>query len=87
MRKYFAEKGTYRTYNLYKMFDHDVEFKGEKAWEKERTICTVKEMMSISKILTARQTYEEKGKLYDLQRMKKGKGQVPLREQGRNGGY
>ena len=83
VRKYFAEKGTYRTYNLYKMFDHDVEFKGEKAWEKERTICTVKEMMSISKILTARQTYEEKGKLYDLQRMKKGKGQVPLREQGR----
>ena len=83
VRKYFAEKGTYRTYNLYKMFEDDVAFGNEKAWEKGRTIRTVKEMMANSRILTARRTFEEKGELYDLQRMKKGKGQVPLKEQGR----
>lgn len=83
VRKYFAEKGSYRTYNLYRMFENDVEYQGERAWDKEETIRTVKEMMANSKILTARQTYEEKGELYNLQRMKKGKGQVPLKEGGR----
>ena len=83
VRKYFQEKGTHRTYNLYKMFDYDVEFQGEKAWVSGQTIHTVKTMMANSKVLTARQTYEEKGELYDLQRMKKGKGQVPLKESGR----
>lgn len=83
VRKYFQEKGTQRTYNLYKMFDYDVEFQGEKAWVSGQTIHTVKTMIASSKVLTARQTYEEKGELYDLQRMKKGKGQVPLKESGR----
>ena len=83
IRKYFAENGTHRTYNLYKMFDRNVEFQGEKAWDRERSIRTVKEMMANPRILTARQIREEKGELYDLQRMKKGKGQVPLKEKGR----
>ena len=35
-RKYFLEKGTYRTYNLNRMFDYDVEFAGEIAWRSAR---------------------------------------------------
>lgn len=83
IRKYFMEKGTYRTYNLTKMFNYTVKYRDETAWEENRTIRTVKEMMKNEKILVSRQTYEEKGELYKVQRLKKGKGQVPVKETGR----
>lgn len=83
VRKYFTERGTYRTYNLIKMFDDTVKCGGETAWVKDQTINIVKKMMKNEKILVSRQTYEEKGELYKVQRLKKGKGQVPLKENGR----
>ena len=83
VRRYFLDKGTYRTYNLTKMFDETVKCGEETAWNKGVSIGTVKEMMKNEKILVSRQTYEEKGKLYDVQRLKKGQGQVPVKESGR----
>ena len=83
VRKYFLNKGTYRTYNLTKMFDETVKCGEETAWIKDRSISTVKEMMRSERILVSRQTYEERGKLYDVQRLKKGQGQVPVKESGR----
>ena len=32
IRKYFMEKGTYRTYNLTKMFNYTVKYRDETAW-------------------------------------------------------
>ena len=42
VRRFFLEKGTYRTYNLYKMFDRDVVFLDEQAWDAEHSISTVR---------------------------------------------
>lgn len=93
VRRFFLEKGTYRTYNLYKMFDRDVVFLDEQAWDAEHSISTVREMFSKTKVMTTRYTFEKKGKLFDVQPLKKGCGQVPLKEKGRGsdigdyGGY
>lgn len=80
-RKYFDRNGTYRTYNLYKMFDYDVNCGLETAWKagSDGTIIKVKENMKCDKVLVTRQTYEKGGALFDVQPLKKGKGQVPLK--------
>lgn len=80
-RKYFDRNGTYRTYNLYKMFDYDVRCGLETAWKagSNGTIIKVKENMKCDKVLVTRQTYEKGGALFDVQPLKKGKGQVPLK--------
>lgn len=83
VRKYFMNNGTYRTYNLIKMFEDTVQCGDETAWIKGRTIETVRKMAKTEKILVSRQTYKEKGELYKIQRLKKGKGQVPAKASGR----
>lgn len=72
-----------RSYNLKKMFtEQNVCRNGEEAWKcgKTGTIATVKHYMDRNDILVVRKSYEVKGGLFDQQLMKKGKGQVPIKE-------
>lgn len=81
VRKYFAERGTYRTYNLTRMYDYDVVYGNEKAWigGDNGTIVKVKNTLNSDKILVTMQLYERKGELFDVQPKKKGKAQIPLK--------
>ena len=81
VRRYFMEKGTYRTYNLIRMFDYDVDYGKEQAWKagESGTLRKVKDVMMNDKVLVSRQVYERKGALYDVQPLKKGKGQIPIK--------
>ena len=81
VRKYFQNNGTYRTYNLNKMYCRDVESGGETAWiqGESGTISTVKKTLQSDKILVSRQTYERKGQLFDVNPLGRGKGQIPLK--------
>lgn len=81
IRKYFLEHGTYRTYNLVKMFDYDVECGKEKAWVsgESGSIVKVKRTLASDKVLVTKQLYEGKGELFKVQPKKKGQGQVPLK--------
>lgn len=83
---WFVRNNPGRTYNLQKMFKSDkeqlvVERNGEIAWitGEQGTIRTVKKYMSKNNILVTRRSYEAKGALFDLQLMKRGKGQVPIK--------
>lgn len=72
-------------YNLKKIFKAEkVERGGEVAWEPggNGTICIVRQMMSKNNILFTRKSYEASGGLFDQQLMKKGKGQVPIKNNG-----
>lgn len=73
VRKYFDRNGAYRTYNLYRMFDYDVNYSSEMAWKagKDGTIIKVKETLKCDRVLVTRQTYEAGGKLFDVQPKKK----------------
>lgn len=81
VKRYFIKNGTYRTYNLEKMFEKDVRFGKEAAWisGSNGTINTVKKALNSNKVLVTKQTYEATGELFDIQPLKKGKGQVPLK--------
>ena len=81
VRKYFNTNGTNRSYNLNRMFDYDVSYAGEMAWKagKEGTIIKVKKTLDCDKILVTRQVFQRKGELFNVQPLKKGKGQVPLK--------
>lgn len=81
VRKYFKEHGTYRTYNLTKMFDYDIEYGKEKAWEggKKGSIIQIKNTLNNDKVLVTMQLYERKGELFDVQPKKKGKAQMPIK--------
>ena len=79
---WFVRNNPGRTYNLQKMFiSTTVERDGEVAWVSgaNGTIKTVKHVMNKNNILVTRRSYEVKGVLFDLQLMKKGKGQVPIK--------
>ena len=79
---WFVRNNPGRSYNLQKMFtSNTVERNGEVAWiaGEEGTIRTVKQVMNKNNILVTRRSYEAKGALFDLQLMKKGKGQVPIK--------
>lgn len=79
---WFVRNNPGRTYNLQKMFTSErVERNGEIAWVSgvNGTIKTVKQVMNKNNILVTRRSYEVKGALFDLQLMKKGKGQVPIK--------
>lgn len=86
IRKYFMENGTYRTYNLERMFDFDVNYKDEMAWRKGKTgtIKKVKETLKCDRVLVTKQVYERKGQLFKVQPVKKGKGQVALKSNAEN---
>lgn len=81
VRKYFKTNGTNRTYNLTKMFEYDVTYADEVAWKAggNGTLKKVKEVLRNDKVLVTRQVYERKGELFDVQPVKKGKGQIPLK--------
>lgn len=86
IRKFFMEKGTYRSYNLKKLFDQkDIMYKDECAWRigENATIKTVKNMVNKNKVLVTRQLYERRGQLFDVMPLKKGKGQIPLKQEAR----
>ena len=79
---WFVKENPGRTYNLEKMFMRDVERNGEIAWKSGEagSIVQVRSMMKKNNILVTRRAYEAKGGLFDQQIMKKGKGQVPIKQ-------
>ncbi|MDE6566587.1 MAG: type II CRISPR RNA-guided endonuclease Cas9 [Lachnospiraceae bacterium] len=71
-----------RTYNLRKMFENETVKRGDEvAWisGEAGTIHTVKKWMRKNNILFTRKSYEAKGGLFKQQILKKGKGQVPIK--------
>lgn len=80
---WFVKENPGRTYNLKEMFTgkYDVERNGELAWKagNHGTIVAVKKQLSKNNIMVTRKAYEVKGKLFDQQIMKKGKGQISIK--------
>ena len=68
-------------YSLNKMYAFDVVRNGEVGWKagEDGSIAMVRWMMSKNNILFTRRNYEVKGKLFDLQLVAKGKGQLPAK--------
>lgn len=86
IRKFFMKNGIYRTYNLVRMFDKkDIIYKDECAWKSGNTgtICVVKNMIKNNRVLITRQVYEQSGQLFNVLPLKKSKGQIPLKSDGR----
>lgn len=86
--KRFIENSKYKKeekYNLRRMFDFDVINRrtGEIAWKKEQTIGDIRKVMIKNNILVSEQVREVKGELFDIQPLKKGKGQFPLKGEDR----
>ena len=81
---WFIKENPGCTYNLKKMFTSkwNIERNKEVAWKagKNGTIVTVKKIMNKNNILVTRQVHEAKGGLFDQQIMKKGKGQIAIKE-------
>lgn len=78
---WFIRENPGRTYNLEKMFEHDVARNGEVAWKSgtQGSIVSVRKIMEKNNILVTRRSYEVKGGLFDQMIMKKGKGQIPIK--------
>lgn len=79
---WFVRNNPGRSYNLRRMFENETVRRGEEtAWipGESGTICTVKKWMQKNNILFTRRAYEVKGGLFDQNIMKKGKGQVPIK--------
>ncbi|MDE6850989.1 MAG: type II CRISPR RNA-guided endonuclease Cas9, partial [Lachnospiraceae bacterium] len=79
---WFVKNNPGRTYNLKRMFERETVRRGDEvAWVSGEagTIGTVQKWMRKNNILFTRRSYEEKGGLFDQQIMKKGKGQVPIK--------
>ncbi|MCI8770555.1 MAG: type II CRISPR RNA-guided endonuclease Cas9 [Lachnospiraceae bacterium] len=84
---WFVKNNPGRTYNLKKMFEQDTIKRGsEVAWVpgENGTITTIKKWMHKNNILFTRKSYNGKGKLFDQQLLKKGKGQVPIKTEKRD---
>ncbi len=80
---WFIKNNPYRSYNLQKMFkSKDVVSGNETAWKAgdNGTIITVRKVMAKNNILVTRRSYQVKGGLFDQQLMKKGKGQVFVKD-------
>lgn len=79
---WFIRNNPGRSYNLKKMFENETIKRGnETAWipGDNGTVCVVKKWLNKNNILFTRQSFEEKGGLFDQNIMKKGKGQIPLK--------
>lgn len=79
---WYVKNNPGRTYNLGKMFEREIVKRGDEvAWISggSGTICTVKKWMKKNNILFTRRAYEEEGSLFKQQILKKGKGQVPIK--------
>lgn len=77
----FIKDNPGRSYNLKKMFENDIKRGQDVAWitGESGSIGMVRNTMNKNNILVTRRSYEEKGKLFDVQIMKKGKGQIPVK--------
>jgi CRISPR-associated endonuclease Csn1 len=80
--KSFVKSGENWTLNLDKMLSRDIERNGVRAWTagNDGTIATVSKYMRRNNILFTRFQYEVKGQLFDLNPLKKGNGQLPLKK-------
>ena len=79
---WFIRNNPGRSYNLRKMFENETVKRGnETAWipGDNGTVCVVKKWLNKNNILFTRQSFEVKGGLFKQNIMKKGKGQVPLK--------
>ena len=78
----YIKDSTYRSYSLNRVFDFKVERDGVTAWipGENGTIATVDRWMKKNNILFTRQAYEVKGGFFDQNLMKKGKGQVRIKD-------
>lgn len=77
----FINSKNRESYSMRRMFDYDV-IRGETvAWKvgEDGTITNVKKTYYKNNVLFTRHSYEEGGALFDIQPMKKGKGQFPLK--------
>ena len=92
----YIKDSTYRSYSLNRVFDYKVERNGLVAWipGNKGSIATVDRWIKKNNILFTRQAYEVKGGFFDQNLMKKGKGQVRIKDNGqltlpieRYGGY
>jgi CRISPR-associated endonuclease Csn1 len=78
----FVKTNERYTYNLEKLFEHDIKTKNALAWKggADGTIGKVKKIMSKNNVLFTRYSYEKKGELFDSQLVGKGKGQVYIKD-------
>ena len=79
IKKHNQEKYTLKTGEL---FGRDIKRGEDIAWEagENGTMNTVKRTMGKNNILFTRMAQENKGQLYDLQLLKKGNGQIPVKK-------
>ena len=78
----FLKKHPNYTYSLNKMYNFNVtDVDGTQAWIVDdcKSLNQVKAVMKKNNILFTRYAYEKKGELFDQMPMKKGKGQIPLK--------
>ncbi len=80
------------TLNTKEFYDRDIERGGEVAWRRgqDGSMATVQKTMAKNNVLFTRMPLTGKGQLYDIQLMKKGKGQIPVkagRDIEKYGGY
>ena len=77
----FIKTGTPK-YSLNRMYDFSVQRNGNKAWEpgENGSISTVKRVMKSNRVLFTRYAVTVKGGLFDQMPVKKGHGQVPLKQ-------
>lgn len=70
-----------QTYSMNRIFDWDVMRNGEIAWQSgnDGSIAMVRQMMRKNNILFTRYAHEEKGQLFDVTLMPRGKGQAPIK--------
>ncbi len=79
---WFVRNNPGRSYNLKRMFERETVQRGnEVAWipGETGTIRVVKKWMQKNNIMFTRRAYEKKGGLFDQNIMKKGKGQIPVK--------
>ncbi len=71
-----------RSYNMYKLYDNNVERGGICAWtvDGSKSINQIKKTLSNNNIRFTRYAYCRKGKLFDENILKKGKGQFPIEQ-------
>lgn len=76
----FVKSGENYTLNLQPMLKHNISRNGVFAWDKDNSIVTVKNTMNKNNIRFVRYSYIKKGGLFDINPMRKGYGQVPLKK-------
>lgn len=76
----FIKSGENYTLNIRPMLEHDISRGGVSAWKKDESIAIVRKTMSKNNIRYVRYSYEKKGGLFDIQPVRKGKGQIPLKK-------